>query len=48
VNVFYHVLAFIPFTAPVAKPALVAVEAAPARHQGPPGHANRQLIRIVP
>jgi ABC-2 type transport system permease protein len=30
VNVFYHVLAFIPFTAPVAMPVLVAVGAAPA------------------
>ena len=30
VNWFYHVLAFIPFTAPVAMPVLVAVGAAPA------------------
>jgi ABC-2 type transport system permease protein len=30
VNPFYHVLAFIPFTAPVAMPVLVAVGAAPA------------------
>ncbi|HEY3903261.1 MAG TPA: ABC transporter permease [Streptosporangiaceae bacterium] len=30
VNTFYHVLAFIPFTAPVAMPVLVAVGAAPA------------------
>jgi ABC-2 type transport system permease protein len=30
VNAFYHVLAFIPFTAPVAMPVLVAVGAAPA------------------
>jgi ABC-2 type transport system permease protein len=30
VNAFFHVLAFIPFTAPVAMPVLVAVGAAPA------------------
>jgi ABC-2 type transport system permease protein len=30
VNGFYHVLAFIPFTAPVAMPVLIAVGAAPA------------------
>ena len=30
VNAFYHVLAFIPFTAPVAMPVLVAIGAAPA------------------
>jgi ABC-2 type transport system permease protein len=30
VNWFYHVLAFVPFTAPVAMPVLVAVGAAPA------------------
>jgi ABC-2 type transport system permease protein len=30
VNPFYHVLGFIPFTAPVAMPVLVAVGAAPA------------------
>jgi ABC-2 type transport system permease protein len=30
VNTFYHVLAFIPFTAPVAMPVLVALGAAPA------------------
>ena len=30
VNAFYHALAFIPFTAPVAMPVLVAVGAAPA------------------
>jgi ABC-2 type transport system permease protein len=30
VNAFYHVLAFVPFTAPVAMPVLVAVGAAPA------------------
>jgi ABC-2 type transport system permease protein len=30
VSWFYHVLAFVPFTAPVAMPVLVAVGAAPA------------------
>jgi ABC-2 type transport system permease protein len=30
VNAFYHVLAFVPFTAPIAMPVLVAVGAAPA------------------
>jgi ABC-2 type transport system permease protein len=30
VNPFFHVLAFIPFTAPVAMPVLVAVGAVPA------------------
>jgi ABC-2 type transport system permease protein len=30
VNPFFHVLAFIPFTAPVAMPVLIAVGAAPA------------------
>jgi ABC-2 type transport system permease protein len=33
VNWFYHVLAFVPFTAPVAMPVLVAVGAAPAWQQ---------------
>ena len=33
VNWFYHLLAFVPFTAPVAMPVLVAVGAAPAWQQ---------------